>query len=81
MIPSEKSAGIENFLTQISGDSRIESIKSNRCIKPPIGCGKTFNPAEASAMDLREYRISGLCPKCQDEIFNTSESEENYEIR
>lgn len=40
----------------------------NRCMPAPIGCGE---PAEHfdDETSRREYRISGLCQKCQNAIF------------
>ena len=64
--PSKKSPGIEKFLNDISG--RTSAINQDRCINPPIGCS---GPATEFRDELskREYTISGLCQKCQDEIF------------
>lgn len=48
--------------------NRIESINNKRCINPPIGCGKEITGFK-DILSQKEYRISGLCQKCQDEIF------------
>lgn len=47
---------------------RREAIAAQRCIASPIGCGceATFFRDELSE---REFRISGLCQRCQDSIF------------
>lgn len=47
---------------------RENSIKNNLCIKPPFGCGKPVDVFRDS-LSLREYKISGLCQKCQNKIF------------
>ena len=66
MKPTEKSPQIEKFLEEISG--RTTAITGNVCISKPIGCG---GPAIKfrNSLSEQEYRISGLCQKCQDEIF------------
>jgi len=66
--PSEKNPAIESFLSEIAGASREETIKADRCLPPPIGCGgeaKEFN----DDLSRKEYTISGLCQKCQNEVF------------
>ena len=47
---------------------RQQSLQEDRCIPAPIGCG---GPATTFTSDTsrREYGISGLCQKCQDEVF------------
>lgn len=64
--PSFKSPEIEKMLESMFG--RTTAIENDRCINPPIGCGKpalAFKNATARA----EYAISGLCQNCQDKIF------------
>lgn len=64
--PTRKHPAIEGLLNDMA--DRTASIKGNRCVKPPIGCGGpavTFD----SELSLKEYRISGLCQKCQDTFF------------
>lgn len=67
-IPQAKDPEIDEWLTDISGDSRIKAIEEDRCINPPIGCGK---PAKEFRNEIssREYTISGLCQDCQDRFF------------
>jgi hypothetical protein len=65
--PSYKAPGMEKFLEDFFG--RTTAIRADKCLNPPAGCGgdaKEFRD-ERSA---REYTISGLCQKCQDEVFN-----------
>jgi hypothetical protein len=66
--PSKKSESIENVLHSTFGFDRRSSIKGNTCVPKPIGCG---GPAVEFKDDCsrREYRISGLCQKCQDSFF------------
>jgi hypothetical protein len=48
---------------------RNEAIKAEKCIAPPIGCGGEATVFE-DLISEKEYQISGLCQKCQDEVFN-----------
>lgn len=65
--PTEKAPAIQDFLEQIAG--RTTAIRSGKCIPPPIGCGRAVHGFR-NERALREYRISGLCQDCQDEIFD-----------
>ena len=62
--PSQKSPAMESFLTQTFGVDRRKTIIANKCIS-----------CESDAIDFpdelsrKEYTISGLCAKCQKEIF------------
>lgn len=64
MKPTQKSSEIENLLTQIAGISRQDAMKQKICTmcKKPAIEFKDF-------LSEKEYRISGLCQQCQDEIF------------
>lgn len=64
--PSKKAKEIEDSLEELAG--RTSSIKEDKCVKKPIGCG---GPASEFKDDVsrREYTISGLCQKCQDDLF------------
>jgi hypothetical protein len=52
-------------------------VRENRCLKPPIGCGLPlitdgvarvfWDEAEARQYEA-EWRITGLCPDCQDAL-------------
>lgn len=66
--PSEKAPALETFLNALLGGNRQESIRSDRCVPAPIGCG---GPADQFKDDVsvREYEISGLCQACQDSVF------------
>ena len=64
--PTKKAPELESLIDSInpSGRKRIDSIKADIC----TWCGK---PAVEFRDELsrREYSISGLCQKCQDETF------------
>jgi len=66
MEPSKKSPQIEQFLEKNFG--RTTAITTNTCVSSPIGCGKPITPFR-DALSEKEYKISGLCQNCQDEIF------------
>ena len=69
--PLPKSPAVSKALDSIFGGNREQDIRESRCRPSPLGCGKQINQAtewrdEASR---HEYRISGLCQKCQDLAF------------
>lgn len=68
--PSKKAPEIESLLESVAG--RSSAIKSDRCIKKPIGCE---GPATAfrDSLSAKEYTISGLCQRCQDKVFGRPE--------
>lgn len=68
--PSEKSPQMEEFLERFAG--RSTAIKEDKCVPPPMGCG---GPATEfrDEVSKEEYRISGLCQRCQDAIFGSEE--------
>lgn len=78
MEPTKKSPGVEAFLEAMAG--RTSAITTDRCVNAPIGCGMPVHPDVDPIWEdgstrfrdggsLSEYRISGLCQTCQDEIF------------
>ena len=71
MEPTPKAEPLTKFLeTSFKRSSSIESLK---CVPKPIGCGRQIDPGEIEVWDpltIQEYRISGLCNTCQDEIFD-----------
>lgn len=69
MKPTEKTKEIDDVLNDISGDNRKEAITENRCLKPPIGCGKSVKPETWDPLTQKEFTISGLCSECQDKVF------------
>ncbi|MCK9508569.1 MAG: hypothetical protein M0Q54_09025 [Pigmentiphaga sp.] len=67
-----KSVRIEQFLDEVSRDmfgrTRTTSIQNNTCVM----CGK--NAANfRDELSKKEFTISGICQKCQDEIFTEDE--------
>jgi hypothetical protein len=70
MKPSDKNPSIDQMLVAMFGVDRQESIKENVCIGPPIGCGQPIsNFGLWSEIEQAEYKISGLCQRCQRAIF------------
>ena len=67
MIPTKKSTAIEQMLEKVSG--RTTAVTGMRCVRAPIGCGMPVTGFK-DALSEREYRISGLCQKCQDAFFH-----------
>jgi hypothetical protein len=72
-IPEKKSPAIDTMLQKLppAGLSRPVAITNDIC----SFCGK---PATQFKDDLskREYRLSGMCQRCQDGVFVRSEEEE-----
>lgn len=66
--PTKKAPELEQAFNEIFGFDRRESIREDRCVPAPYGCGQPATEFR-DALSQREYRISGLCQKCQDEIF------------
>lgn len=70
MKPSEKTEEMEQALKDMFGHDRRELIKAGCCVPPPVGCGREGIEDEfRNEISRREYAISGLCQKCQDEVF------------
>jgi hypothetical protein len=73
------SAPIPAFLAALSGgDLPADAVREGRCLKAPIGCGQPlisvdgtarvfWDEAEAQRYEA-EWRITGLCPNCQDSL-------------
>ena len=46
--------------------AEVDAVESGRC----PSCKEPINPATfQDDLSLKEFRISGLCQKCQDDIF------------
>jgi len=68
MNQTKKSPQIEDYLNSFT--NRTEAITNDRCVEPPIGCGEPVLVNEfRNEISLKEYRMSGLCQKCQDAFF------------
>lgn len=72
--PSDKTEEMEIAIDGIFGFNRRDTIESDVCIPAPFGCG---GPATEFEDDLsrKEYTISGLCQKCQNSVFGTSDED------
>tara|TARA_R110002051_G_scaffold1143_2_gene5784 strand:- start:168 stop:422 length:255 start_codon:yes stop_codon:yes gene_type:complete len=71
MNPTNKSQPMEDLLAILGGSPRKEVITTGRC----MSC-KTDSITEDSFRDdlsIKEYKISGMCQKCQDDFFGVSE--------
>lgn len=68
--PTPKAVGVEALLTALTGQHRPTTIRSNTC----VWC-KADAQEFRDELSRREYRISGLCQVCQDEVFGTDEDE------
>ena len=69
MKPTNKSKEIDNLIMEVIGIDRREVIKNNTCafcVEP--------NLEFRNAISVQEYRISGLCQNCQDEVFENGHS-------
>jgi len=67
--PSKKSPQMHEFLENLSikmfkGVSRAVSIAENVCV-----CCKGDASTFTDELSIKEFSISGMCQKCQDEIF------------
>lgn len=62
--PTEKSLGVEAFLTFNHPKGRRGAIEADECAQC---CGPAFTFKDA--LSRREFTISGLCQECQDRFF------------
>ncbi len=71
--PTRKSTKIEGFLDALMGGTpgegiRTGAISADKCIGAPLGCGSDASSFR-DEISRREYRISGFCQDCQDNMF------------
>ena len=64
-IPTQKHPQIENFLNDLFG--RSSAIESDVCVCCTYAAFKFRDK-----ISEKEYRISGLCQRCQDDIFEVT---------
>ena len=64
MKPSEKSPGIEAFISEVFGVNRKVSIENNVCTL----CNEDALHF-SDDLSKKEFTISGMCQKCQDDFF------------
>lgn len=55
---------LDDITKQVFGHTRTNSIGTDTCVR----CGCIANEFK-DQRSAREYKISGFCQKCQDEIF------------
>lgn len=56
----------EKIMKKVGFEKEVEAVREGKCSI----CGKTINLADfRNELSKREYTISGLCQKCQDDIF------------
>ena len=62
-----KSKGMENFLEAVTQQVLGSSRKENKCVL----CGAEVDTTKMDGKHLKEFKISHLCKKCQDEAFSS----------
>lgn len=66
------------FTSQVKIDLP-QAHAGERCVQPPAGCGQPLQPSLAlhfrDQLSRDEYRVTGLCQICQDELFKPSSEE------
>ena len=65
--PTKKAPAIDATLKSVFGIDRIQSITKLLC----VCCGASVDENSfKDALSKKEFAISGICQKCQDQIFN-----------
>lgn len=62
--PTYKPPSVEAVLTHLAGQSRVDTIRADKCMMCPCEANE-FNNDES----FQEYRNSGMCQHCQDTIY------------
>lgn len=65
-MPTPKHPEIDRVLTAITGVSRQDAEKAERCVL----CSEKITPFR-DKLSAREYQISGMCQACQDGFFGS----------
>jgi hypothetical protein len=65
MEPTKKSQGIEDFIKQVMGKDRQETIRNGKCMTCDVDEVGGFK----DELSAKEYTISGMCQACQDKAF------------
>ena len=66
MKATDKHPTIEALLTSLTGRSRVECVDTGLCAT----CGQdALNTSFRDELSWKEYTISGMCQKCQDDFF------------
>ena len=55
----------KEIMRKLGFSDMVDSVEKGVC---PF-CKETVHPENMNASDLKEYQISGLCSKCQKEMF------------
>lgn len=70
-------------------DTISAAVAEKRCIREPLGCGQSllkedgepkftgFPDKETAQLYEAEWRITGMCPECQDALEKSAEEAEN----
>ena len=72
MEATNKSAGMEAFISTLMGKDRKVVIRNGQCMT----CDSSGNMLEwkwRDELSKKEYAISGICQGCQDEFFGEEE--------
>jgi len=64
--PTEKDESIDSFISDTLGFDRRGAVSSNTCAT--CGCDVSLDSFK-DELSLKEYHISGMCQKCQDDFF------------
>lgn len=53
---------------------RSVAIATGMCASPPFGCGQKVDGFRDD-LSAKEYKITGFCQKCQDQMFESEQAE------
>ncbi len=57
----------EDIMKSMGFHKEMENVKNRKC---PL-CGEKININDfKDPLSIKEFKISGMCQKCQDEVFN-----------
>lgn len=73
MQPTEKGPQIDQLLNDLTGKDRVQTIQADQCTTCDRPIGEFTDD-----LSLKEYKISGMCQRCQDEFFNQPKEEPEY---
>ena len=68
MKASSKSTALDQFILKLTGKNRVDTIARDLCMT----CSDPDTEFR-NAKCLREFTISGMCQRCQDEVFGSME--------
>ena len=70
--PTEKSPVINALLSELAGKDRLATMSRGGCMTCDRADEITAEDFR-DALSVREYRISGMCQECQNQIFDAPE--------